>query len=128
MRGGTPLARVLGLGSAKQGAHHWWLERVTAVALVPLGVWLAFALLRAPGWDHASLITHFSHGVNPTLLLLTFLTMTWHSRLGVQVFFEDYVHAPALKTTVLLGVAFIHALVAVAGSVAILKIAFSQVT
>ena len=124
MRGSTPLARVLGLGSAKQGAHHWWVERVSAVALVPLGIWLVLSLLGLPDLGHASVSRWAGAGMNPTLLLLTLLTMTWHSRLGVQVVVEDYVHGAAKSVTLIL-IAFAHAAIAVAGSIAILKLAFA---
>jgi succinate dehydrogenase / fumarate reductase, membrane anchor subunit len=125
MRGDTPLARVLGFGSAKQGAHHWWIERVTAVALVPLGIWLAISLVLLPDFSHATVSHWIGAGFNPTLLLLTLLTMTWHSRLGVQVILEDYVHGPATKSVSLILLAFAHAAVAVAGSIAVLKLAFA---
>jgi succinate dehydrogenase membrane anchor subunit len=124
-RGSTPLARVLGLGSAKQGAHHWWVERVTAIALVPLGIWLLLSLFALPDFSHATVTHWIGAGAHPTLLLLTLLTMTWHSRLGVQVVVEDYVHAPALKGVTLILLAFAHAAVAVAGSIAVLKLAFA---
>ncbi|MET0291685.1 MAG: succinate dehydrogenase, hydrophobic membrane anchor protein [Steroidobacteraceae bacterium] len=125
MRGATPLARVLGFGSAKQGAHHWWIERVTAVALVPLGIWLVISLFALPDLGHATVARWIGEGIHPTLLLLTLLTMTWHSRLGVQVVVEDYVHGPALKSVTIMGLAFIHAAIAVAGSIAILRLAFA---
>jgi succinate dehydrogenase / fumarate reductase, membrane anchor subunit len=125
MRGATPLARVLGLGSAKSGAHHWWVERVTAIALIPLGAWFLISLLTLPDHSHATVSAWIGAGIHPALILLTLLTMTWHSRLGVQVFFEDYVHTPALKSATLILVAFVHAAVAVAGSLAVLKLAFA---
>jgi succinate dehydrogenase / fumarate reductase membrane anchor subunit len=125
MRGTTPLARVLGLGSAKNGAHHWWIERVTAIALVPLGIWLVLSLLWLPDHSHATVSRWAGAGMNPTLLLLTLLTMTWHSRLGVQVVVEDYVHGPATKSVTLILIAFAHAAVAVAGGIAVLQLAFA---
>jgi succinate dehydrogenase membrane anchor subunit len=125
VRGSTPLARVLGLGSAKQGAHHWWLERVTAIALVPLGLWLVLSLFALPDFTHATVSHWIGTGSRPTLLLLTLLTMTWHSRLGVQVVVEDYVHAPAVKNVTLILLAFVHVALAVAGSIAVLKLAFA---
>jgi succinate dehydrogenase / fumarate reductase membrane anchor subunit len=125
VRGSTPLARVLGYGSAKSGAHHWWIERVTAVALVPLGIWLVLSLLWLPDHGHATVSRWIGSGANPTLLLLTLLSMTWHSRLGVQVVVEDYVHGAALKGVTLMLIAFAHIALAVAGSIAVLKLAFA---
>ena len=124
MRGSTPLARVLGLGSAKQGAHHWWIERVTAVALVPLGLWLVISLLLLPDHSYGTVAHFLGSGMHPTLLLLTLLTATWHSRLGVQVVVEDYVHG-SLKTPTIVLLAFVHALLAVAGSLAVLRLALA---
>ena len=126
MRGSTPLARVLGFGSAKQGAHHWWVERVSAAALIPLGLWLAISLLALPDLEHATVARFIGSGFHPTLLLLTLLTMTWHSRLGVQVVVEDYVHSPALKGATLILLTFVHATLAVAGSIAVLRLAFAN--
>jgi succinate dehydrogenase / fumarate reductase membrane anchor subunit len=116
---------VLGLGSAKSGAHHWWIERVTAVALVPLGIWLVLSLLSLPDYSHATVSRWIGTGLNPTLLLLTLLTMTWHSRLGVQVVIEDYVHTPAMKGVTLILIAFAHVALAATGSIAVLKLAFA---
>jgi succinate dehydrogenase / fumarate reductase membrane anchor subunit len=125
VRGGTPLGRVLGLGAAGHGAHHWWVQRVTALALLPLGIWLAVSVLGLPDLGHATLATWAGGTLNATLLLLTLLTATWHSHLGVQVVIEDYVHGPAVKPASLVLSSFVHAIVAVAGTLAILKLAFA---
>ena len=125
MKGGTALGRVLGHGSARGGAHHWWLQRVTAVALVPLLVWFVWSLLRLPGFDHASVTAWIGGPWNAVLLLLLFATACWHSRLGVQVVVEDYVHTPAMKIAGLLAADFAHVLIAIVGVFAILKIAFA---
>jgi len=126
VRGSTPLARVLGLGSAKQGAHHWWIERVTAIALIPLGLWLAVSLLALPDFRHDTVAAFIGSGSHPTLLLLTIATIWWHSRLGVQVVVEDYVHAPALKSATIILLSFAHALLAVAGGIAVLRLALAN--
>lgn len=125
MRGGTPLARVLGLGSAKHGAHHWWVERVTGFALIPLGSWLTVSLLTLADFSHAAVTGWIAHGWTASLLLLTLLTCAWHSRLGMQVVIEDYVHGSATKSVSLVLNSFIHAVIAVAGSLAVLKIALA---
>ena len=125
MRGSTPLARVLGLGSAKEGAHHWRVERITAVALIPLGLWLTLSLLALPDVRYATVVHFVGDGVNPALLLLTRASITWHSRLGVQVVVEDYVHTPALKSATLILLTFAHALLAVAGGIAVLRLALA---
>jgi succinate dehydrogenase / fumarate reductase membrane anchor subunit len=124
MRGGSPLGRVLGLGSAKEGAHHWWVQRVSSVALVPLSVWLVWALLALPGFDHASVTAWIQGPVNAVLLSLFIGVSVWHSQLGVQVVVEDYVHGHALKIATLLLVSFLHVLAGALGVFAVLRIAF----
>jgi succinate dehydrogenase / fumarate reductase, membrane anchor subunit len=119
----SPLGRVIGLGSAKEGVHHWWLQRLTSVALVPLTVWFTVSLLSLPSLDHRTVIAWMAQSWTSLLLILFVLIGTWHSQLGLRVVIEDYVHGGA-KTVVLVIVTFAHALIAVAGVFAILKVAF----
>jgi succinate dehydrogenase / fumarate reductase, membrane anchor subunit len=119
----SPLGRVIGLGSAKEGVHHWWLQRLTSVALVPLTVWFTVSLLSLPSLDHRTVIAWMAQSWTSLLLILFVLIGTWHSQLGLRVVIEDYVHGGA-KTVVLVFVTFAHALIAVAGVFAILKVAF----
>ena len=125
MRGSTPLGRVLGLGSAKDGAGHWWVQRVTAVALVPLTIWFLLSLAALPLADHAAVTAWVRHGLHAVPLAVLVLTLCAHSRLGVQVVIEDYVHHHALKITSLLLSTFAHALVAATGVFAVLRIALA---
>jgi succinate dehydrogenase / fumarate reductase membrane anchor subunit len=119
----SPLGRVLGLGSAKEGVHHWWVQRLTSVALVPLGVWFTVSLLSLPSLEHTTVIAWMAQSWTSLLLILFVLIGTWHSQLGLRVVVEDYVHGGA-KTVVLVIVTFAHTLIAVAGVFAILKVAF----
>jgi succinate dehydrogenase / fumarate reductase membrane anchor subunit len=119
----SPLGRVLGLGSAKEGVHHWWVQRLTSVALVPLAAWFTVSLLSLPALDHTTVIAWMGQSWTSLLLILFVLIATWHSQLGLRVVVEDYVHGGA-KTVVLVLVTFAHALIAVAGVFAILKVAF----
>jgi succinate dehydrogenase / fumarate reductase, membrane anchor subunit len=119
----SPLGRVLGLGSAKEGVHHWWVQRLTSVALVPLAVWFTVSLLSLPALDHTTVIAWMAQSWTSLLLILFVLIATWHSQLGLRVVVEDYVHGGA-KTVVLVVVTFAHALIAVAGVFAILKVSF----
>jgi succinate dehydrogenase / fumarate reductase membrane anchor subunit len=119
----SPLGRVIGLGSAKEGVHHWWVQRLTSVALVPLAVWFTVSLLSLPSLDHTTVIAWMAQSWTSLLLILFVLIATWHSQLGLRVVVEDYVHGGA-KTVVLVIVTFAHALIAVAGVFAILKVAF----
>ena len=120
----SPLNRALGLGSAKRGAGHWWLQRLTAVALVPLGLWLAIALGGLDGLNYAVVVAFIREPLNGILLSLTLLTLSYHSQLGVQVVVEDYVHGPSLKVATIVACSFAHVAVAVAGVFAVLKVAF----
>jgi succinate dehydrogenase / fumarate reductase membrane anchor subunit len=118
----TPLGRVLGLGSAKEGTDHWWAQRVSAVALILLGGWFVISLLRLESLTYLDVIRFVGVPLNAVLLSLLSLTLAYHSYLGVQVVIEDYVHAPGAKVVSLLLSRFAHALVAIAAVYAILVI------
>jgi succinate dehydrogenase / fumarate reductase membrane anchor subunit len=121
----TPMSRVLGNGPARGGAvHHWWVQRVSSIALVPLTAWLLVALLRLPLADHAAVTQWIGADWNALWLALTILVMAWHSVLGVQVVIEDYVHGAAAKTASLLLSQLVHWLTAAAAVYAVLRIAF----
>jgi succinate dehydrogenase membrane anchor subunit len=119
----SPLARVLGPGSAKEGVHHWWAQRLTSVALVPLGVWFVVSLLSLPSLDHATVAAWIGQLWTAVFLILLVLAGAWHSQLGVRVVVEDYVHGSGAKALTLALVTFFHVIVAVAGVLAILKVA-----
>ncbi len=121
----SPLGRVLGLGSAKDGTSHWWGQRVSAVALLALGLWFAFAMTTISGFSHADVIAFAGRPVNGVLLLLLTLSLAYHSYLGLQVIIEDYVHSAGLKVAALIASRFAHIFLAVAAVFAILKIGFS---
>ncbi len=123
----TPLNRVLGLGSAKEGVEHWWGQRLSAVALVVLGLWFVLALIRLEDMSYASVVDWLQAPVASILMILSLLTAIYHSKLGVQMVVEDYVHQPALKVSTLVLSVFIHIAAAVAGVFAVLKIALGAV-
>ncbi len=118
----TPLGRVLGLGTAKDGTSHWWAQRVSAVAMLILGLWFVFALATAPDFSHAAALSLIGKPINSILLLLLSVTMAYHSYLGVQVVIEDYVHAPGAKVIALIASRFAHIFLAVTAAFAVLKI------
>jgi succinate dehydrogenase / fumarate reductase membrane anchor subunit len=123
----TPLGRVLGKGAAKEGVHHWWVQRVSSVALIPLAVWFVVALLSLPGLDYAS-VRAWAHQSWTAVLLVLFIGIAcWHSKLGMQVIIEDYVHGAA-KTLSLVLSTFAHTLIAAASIFAVLKVAFGIAT
>jgi succinate dehydrogenase / fumarate reductase membrane anchor subunit len=120
----TPLGKFLGHGSAKQGTEHWWMQRVTAVALVPLTIWFVIALLGMESFAYAGVVAWISQPFNAVLLILTLVAVLYHSMLGLQVVIEDYVHAGWLKIPMLMGSRFLHIGAGVAGiySIIILSI------
>ena len=85
----TPLSEVRGLGSAKEGTHHWWHQRLTALALIPLGIWFVISLIVFTGASHAEVAAWMGHPVNAGLLLLLIATTFYHLKLGLQVVIED---------------------------------------
>lgn len=117
----SPLGRVLGLGAAGTGVHHWWVQRLTSIALIPLGIWFVVSLVALPVHDYAVLVDWLREGWNALLLLLLAVVATWHSHLGVQVVIEDYVRDA--RTLALILSSFIHILIAAAVVFAVLKIA-----
>jgi succinate dehydrogenase / fumarate reductase, membrane anchor subunit len=120
----TPLGRVLGLGSAKSGTEHWWIQRVTAIAGLPLTVFLVVFIIAHLGATRAELVASLGNPFVAILLALTFVSLLWHMRLGLQVVIEDYVHAPLAKFAALLFNTFFTAALGVAALYAILKMSF----
>jgi succinate dehydrogenase / fumarate reductase membrane anchor subunit len=120
----SPIGRVLGLGAAKEGFSHWWLQRVTSVALVLLGLWFVYALLRMPTFQYEFVVAWIAMPLNAVLLLLLVGTVVYHSQLGVQVVVEDYVHHHGLKIATMMLLTFAHVAVAALAIFAVLRIAF----
>jgi succinate dehydrogenase / fumarate reductase membrane anchor subunit len=118
----APLGRVLGLGTAKDGTGHFWGQRVSAIALVLLGLWFVTALSTQSSFAYADVKAAIELPFNSILLALLCVTMAYHSYLGVQVIIEDYVHAAGLKIMSLILSRFIHVFVAVVSIYAILRI------
>lgn len=121
----TPLNRVLGLGSAKGGVEHWWVQRVSAAALALLGLWFALAVASLDDYGYATVVAWIQQPGTAVLLILTALTASYHSHLGVRVVIEDYVYDNGAKVILLTLSTFVHAAIAIAALFAILKIAFA---
>ena len=119
----SPLGKVLRLGSAGEGVGHWWMQRVTAVALLPLTAWFAISLLRSELQSYDAMRGWLGQPWVAVFTVLLVVTLAWHARLGVQVVIEDYVHGKGAKTTLLLLSTFVHVAAAVAGVFAILRMA-----
>jgi succinate dehydrogenase / fumarate reductase membrane anchor subunit len=120
----SPLKKVRHLGAAKEGVQHWWMQRVTAVAMVPLLLILLVCLLKLATGDHAAVVAAFKHPLFALLALLSILAVFWHMKLGLQVVIEDYVHSEALKTVSLLGITFATFIVGGIAALSVLKMFF----
>ena len=120
-----PLAHARGLGSARGGTHHWWVQRLTAVALALLTPWFLWLALSLLGADHLTMRLTLAQPLNAVLMTAWVVALFWHAKLGVQVVIEDYVHTPALEFAAQIAVNFLCALGAIASLVAIGRIAFT---
>lgn len=118
----SPLSHVLGLGSAKDGTAHFWGQRLSGIGLLLLGLWFAYSLATMSGYSHANAVEFIEDPLHSVLLLLTVVTVAYHSYLGVQVVIEDYVHGHGMKLAALILSRFAHVLLTVASIYAILKI------
>jgi succinate dehydrogenase / fumarate reductase membrane anchor subunit len=120
----TPLARAIGLGSAKEGVRAWLAERVSAVALVPLTLWFAASIIAHTGSDYATFIVWLRTPLAAILMILLLIALFYHTALGLQVVIEDYIHSGA-KFAAVVAVRLGSCALATAGVVATLRIAFS---
>lgn len=122
----SPLGQARGLGSAKSGTHHWWIQRLSSVALVPLCLWFVFSLACMSGADYSTVQAWVAQPWVAVTLILFLSAMLYHSQLGVQVVIEDYVHGELLRIASLVMMKFAHVALAAAGIFAVLKVAFAQ--
>lgn len=119
----SSLGRARGLGSAKEGVGHWWSQRVTAIALVPLSLWFVFSVVSLMGADHAAFHQWISTFGNALLMILTALALFYHAQLGMQVVIEDYVHGESAKVISLLVCRFLLFSLAVSCVLAVILVA-----
>jgi len=119
----TPLGRARGLGSAKTGTDHWWMQRVTALALIPLVIWFVVSMVIVTGADHETALAFIGSPINAVLLTLLIIATFYHGQLGLQVVIEDYIHSKWLEVALILlvkgaaiflGVASVYAVIAIA--------------
>ena len=121
----TPLARVRGLGTAKEGVEHWWMQRLTSVALVPLVIWFVFQVVHLAGADLVDFKFWLGHHYNALLMVLLVVTLFHHAQLGMQVVIEDYVHHEGAKLGAIVAVKFLAIVCALSSVLAVLHLAFS---
>jgi succinate dehydrogenase / fumarate reductase membrane anchor subunit len=120
----SALKSVRGLGAAKEGVQHWWLQRVTAIAMVPLLLILLTCVLKLASGDHAAVTAAFKNPLFAILALLSILAIFWHMKLGLQVVIEDYVHTESVKIVSLLAVTFATFVVGGIAALSVLKMFF----
>lgn len=121
----TPLGKARGLGAAKIGGGDWWMQRVTAVALIPLSLWFVWFLIRLRQLSHAEMVAWLARPGNTILLLAYLGAAFYHAMLGLKVVIEDYVHAQWLRTASLLVLKLALALLALTAALAVLRILFA---
>ncbi|WP_417458817.1 succinate dehydrogenase, hydrophobic membrane anchor protein [Kordiimonas sp.] len=120
----TPLAKVRGLGSAKDGTHHWWLQRVTAIANIPLVIFMVISFVGNVGKSHAEWVAWLKQPFASVLVILFVANFVYHMRLGLQVIVEDYVHDKGTKIASMLVITFACVLIAALSIFSVLRIAF----
>lgn len=122
----TPLARVKGAGSAGEGTHHFWHQRLTALALLPLVIWFCFSLASLRSLDYADVLAWLSSPFQAVLMICTMIAVFYHAALGLQVVLEDYVADRAVRTAAIIAVKLFCVLLAVTGIFSVLKIAIGS--
>ena len=121
----TPLARVRHLGSAKDGTGHWWAQRLTALALIPLTIWFVASLVSLAGADHAAMAAWMGNPVSAGLMILLVIATFYHAALGLQVVIEDYVHGEGAKMAALIAVKGLCVVLGLTGVLAVLSLLFA---
>jgi len=119
----NPLERARGLGSAKSGVGHWWMQRLTALALLVLGIWFVFLVLALVHAGYAGAHAMLAKPWNAVLMIAFTTSMFWHAQLGLQVVIEDYVHTRWLEVGSLVLVKLFATLFAIACALAVLRVA-----
>ena len=120
----SPLSIVKGLGSSKSGTDHWWMQRITALALIPLVLWLCFSIASLPGTDYVTIKAWLSSPVVVTLLIMTIIATFYHAQLGLQVVIEDYISNHATRLMTVIAVNFLCIIFAIIAIISLLKISF----
>lgn len=121
----TPFKKASGLGPTNDGVHHWWMQKLTAVALVPLSLWFAFAVAAHAGDDYATISAWFAQPFTTTMLTLTAFTTFLHSAQGLQVIIEDYVHHEGAKLAALIVMKLALFALGASSILSILRVAFT---
>ena len=118
----TPLSRAIGLGSAHSGVQHWWAQRVSAIALIPLTVWFIAAIIAQTGADYTTFVTWMRNPVTDILMRLLLIALFYHAALGLQMVVEDYIHS-GVRFAAVIAVRLSCFTLAIAGIIAMIRIA-----
>jgi|TARA_B110000008_G_scaffold249021_1_gene261471 succinate dehydrogenase / fumarate reductase membrane anchor subunit len=119
----TDLGRVRGLGTAKEGVHHWWMQRLTAIALIPLTLWFIISIATLNNASYTETVNWLSIPLVSIFMILLVSATLYHALLGVQVVVEDYIHQEGFKFLLLIGLKFIFLVLGVVAIFSLLKIA-----
>ena len=119
----TDLGRVRGLGTAKEGVHHWWMQRLTAIALIPLTLWFIISIATLNNASYTETVNWLSIPLVSIFMILLVSATLYHALLGVQVVVEDYIHQEGFKFLLLIGLKFIFLVSGVVAIFSLLKIA-----
>jgi len=119
----TPIARVRGLGASRGGLEHWWAQRLSAVALVPLAVWFVASLAAHAGDGHSAVVAWMARPWVAALNVMFIAALFYHAQLGVQIVIEDYVPGDFARLASLICLKFFSALLAIASILAVVRVA-----
>ncbi len=122
----SPLSRARGLGSARGGTSHWWAQRVSAIALIPLGLWLCLSLAMVAGHDHWQVIEWIRSPISGTALVLTLIALFYHAALGLQTIAEDYLSVEWLKIGTIIVIRLSAIALSASAVLSVLRIAFGE--
>jgi succinate dehydrogenase / fumarate reductase membrane anchor subunit len=122
----SPLGRVRGLGSARGGTHHWWMQRVTSIALLPLTIWFVFSMVGLAGAGYLATLAWIGAPVNAVLLLALIGLTFHHMASGLQVVVEDYTRNEFARMAIILAIKGVAMLLALASALAVLRIALAS--
>lgn len=119
----SPLGRVRGLGSAKEGVHHWWQQRLTAIGLVPLVFWFVVSVIANVGSSYEQMHAWLASPCSATLLICLIVAVFHHAQLGIQVVIEDYLHCHHVKLAALIATKLLSFALGTMGVVSVLFVA-----
>ena len=120
----TPISKVRGLGSAHEGVHHWWMQRISAIALIPLVLWMVYSLVHAVPQGLAGVAVWLASPYAALGVILFFLFACYHASLGVQMIVEDYISCKCLQIAKVIGVKLCFFVIAIAMIFAVIKLHF----